>query len=159
MGRGYKTAENEMTEIRQEMKRKVLNWVIKVYTESTKITYLYKFPTEENDRERYGDYGDYEWWQALEELADEGWVARVEGPMNQVDYRWGERLTRTCRRAALENSSPICPEHNSVMTFGRYSSHPIYEDAHTEFKGHTYYCNECVDELVPIYQRYRAQYK
>jgi len=48
----------------------------------------------------------------------------------------------------------VCSKHGSVMTFGRYSNHPIFQDAHKEIGGRTYYCNECVDELIPEYELY-----
>ena len=60
--------------------------------------------------------------------------------------------------------SPVCKRHNSVMTFGRYSNHIHYKDAHVIRDGHSYYCNECVDELrrqalLDKVEQYRAQAK
>lgn len=56
-------------------------------------------------------------------------------------------------------TSPRCEKHGSVMTFGRYSKSVIFMNAHTKFDGNTYYCNECVNELQPEYERYTRQYK
>jgi len=56
-------------------------------------------------------------------------------------------------------TSPRCNKHGSVMTFGTYSSHIIFKDAHAIQDGQTYYCNECIDELQPEHKRYTRQYK
>lgn len=54
---------------------------------------------------------------------------------------------------------PTCEKHKSMMTLGRYSKHPIFTDAHTTHEGRTYYCNDCVNDLIPEYERYRRQYR
>jgi len=69
-------------------------------------------------------------------------------------------MTKHEKEAAdRERVHPKCEKHKSVMTFGRYSKHPIYADTHTKIGEYYYYCNECVDELLPEYKRYRKVYK
>lgn len=58
----------------------------------------------------------------------------------------------------MKKVKAICEKHGSVMTFGRYSKHPLFVDAHKEIGKFTYYCNECVDEILPEYERYTRTY-
>lgn len=55
--------------------------------------------------------------------------------------------------------SPICKKHDFVMTFGWYSRHPIFDEAQVVYEGCHYYCDKCVDEILPEYKRYTRQYK
>ena len=49
----------------------------------------------------------------------------------------------------LERHKDIrCMKHDSVRTYGRYSRDEEYDRAHVTVDGHTYYCNECADEII-----------
>ncbi len=123
--------------VQAELKVKVWNWVAKVYTEAPDMSYLYKFPVGE-DQVEYGDYGDHEWWKCLDQLVEEGWLERVEGPMNQIDYRWGKNMDKLCKK------------HKSIMTYGRYSRNELYDIAQKQIGENWFYCNSCVDEIIDV---------
>lgn len=44
--------------------------------------------------------------------------------------------------------SKKCRKHNSVMTFGKYSSDSRFAKAHRIVRGHTYYCDSCIEEII-----------
>ena len=52
----------------------------------------------------------------------------------------------------MGQTGPRCPTHvEEMMIPGRYAKDPILQDAHQVVEGNTYFCIECVEELLALH--------